>query len=340
MINKGVDATEASNVLQYIKDIQNIATTYIDQAVLPFYNQFVIKNINKDSAEYQADKPIVFNFGGIDYTYLYNKTCDQARNVDFGLYEREENSISLVKDIFKATVKVNGKEQDYFYQKRDNGATELQALLNEYTGANNVSVLAAYLSGYEVTEMNNTYMVTIGDKTYYIDKTPGDGGKLIVMGDEDSFNVSIRTSDYALDRSAYQNGFSYNRELRKSEYLYNENDAYGTGSTKDLQVYVTYKIKLQNSGAYNVKIDEVVDHYDSKMYSFDGVLSGNVYTPVEYDEYDGNGNKIGSHHNTYAASSVDYEGNVKNQHDINIRTTSITGRNTKISNDYDELYLS
>ena len=340
MIGKGVSTSEATNVVQYIKDIQNIAYTYVDKTVLPFYDQFVIKNINKDSAEYQADSPKVFNFGGINYTYLYNKTCDQARNVDFGLYERDENSISLVKDIFKATVKVNGKEQDYFYQGRDNGATELQALLNKYTGANNVSALAAYLKDYAVTEMNNTYMVTIGDKTYYIDKTPGDDGKLIVMGDEDSFNVSIRTSDYALDRSAYQNGFSYNRELRKSEYLYNENDAYGTGSAKDLQVYVTYKIKLQNSGAYNVKIDEVVDHYDSKMYSFDGVLSGNVYTPVEYDEYDGNGNKIGSHHNTYAASSVDYEGNVKNQHDINIRTTSITGRNTKISNDYDELYLS
>lgn len=341
MINKGVDATEASNVLQYIKDIQNIATTYIDQAVLPFYDQFVIKNINKDSAEYQADKPIVFNFGGIDYTYLYNKTCDQARNVDFGLYEREENSISLVKDIFKATVKVNGKEQDYFYQKRDNGATELQALLNEYTGANNVSALAAYLSGYEVTEMNNTYMVTKDGKTYYIDKTPGDDGKLIVMGDSDSFNVSIRTSDYALDRSAYQGDYTYNRELRKSEYLYNENDAYGNNSTaKDLQVYVTYKIRLQNSGAYNVKIDEVVDHYDKKMYSFDGTLSGNTYTPVEYDEYDGDGNKIGSHHNTYAASSVDFKGNVKNQHDINVRTTSITGRNTKISDEYDELYLT
>ena len=341
MLNKGVSETEARSVVQYIKDIQNIAYTYVDKTVLPFYDQFVIKNINKDSAEYQADSPKVFNFGGIDYTYLYNKTCDQARNVDFGLYERDENSISLIKDIFKATVKVNGKEQDYFYQGRDNGATELQALLNNYTGANNATALSQYLTGYAVTEMDNTYMVTKDGKTYYIDKTPGDDGKLMVIGDNDSFNVSIRTSDYALNRNAYKNDYTYAREIRKSEYLYNENDAYGNNSAaKDLQVYVTYKIKLQNSGSYNVKIDEVVDHYDSKMYSFDGVLSGNTYTPVEYDEYDGDGNKIGSHHNTYAASSVDFNGNVRNQHDINIRTTSITGRNTKISNEYDELYLT
>jgi len=55
------------------------------------------------------------------------------------------------------------------------------------------------------------------------------------------------------------------------------------------------------------------------MYSFDGTLSGDTYTPVEYDEYDGDGKKIGSHHNTFAASSVDFNGNVKNQHDINNR---------------------
>ncbi len=341
MLSKGVNETEARNVVTYIQDIQNIAYTYVDKTVLPFYDQFIIKNINKDSAEYQTDQPKVFNFGGINYTYLYNKTCDQARNTDFGLYERDENSISLIKDIFKVTVKVNGKSQDYFYQKRDNGAIELQALLNNYNGANNVSALAQYLVGYSVNEMNNTYMVAKDGRTYYVDKTPGDDGKLIVMGDEDSFNVSIRTSDYALDGKTYQNDFAYTREVRKSEYLYNENDAYGNNSSaKDLQVYVTYKIKLQNSGAYNVKIDEVVDHYDSKMYTFDGVLSGDTYTPVEYDEYDANGNKVGSHHNTYAASSVDFNGNVKNQHDINIKTTSITGRNTKISNDYSELYLS
>jgi len=72
--NAGVSSTETTNVVAFIKDVMNYAWTYVDNQVLPYYNQFVIRDINTSSADYQAAQPKVFNFGGVDYTYLYNKT--------------------------------------------------------------------------------------------------------------------------------------------------------------------------------------------------------------------------------------------------------------------------
>ena len=54
---------------------------------------------------------------------------------------------------------------------------------------------------------------------------------------------------------------------------------------KLLLLFFTLLLPLvANADAYNVKIDEVVDHYDKKMYSFDGKLNGDTYKQYEYNE--------------------------------------------------------
>ncbi len=55
----------------------------------------------------------------IGYPYLYNSKSDQSRNVDFGINQRDTADLALQKDVYKATVRVNGKTQTYMYNNKD-----------------------------------------------------------------------------------------------------------------------------------------------------------------------------------------------------------------------------
>lgn len=55
----------------------------------------------------------------IGYEYLYTPSRDQSRNVDFGLNARDTADLAIQKDVYKATVRVNGKTQTYMYNNKD-----------------------------------------------------------------------------------------------------------------------------------------------------------------------------------------------------------------------------
>jgi len=55
----------------------------------------------------------------IGYPYLYNSKSDQSRNVDFGINQRDTADLALQKDVYKATVRVNGKTETYMYSNKD-----------------------------------------------------------------------------------------------------------------------------------------------------------------------------------------------------------------------------
>ena len=55
----------------------------------------------------------------IGYPYLYNSSSDQSRNVDFGINQRDTADLAIQKDVYKATVRVNGKTQTYMYNNKD-----------------------------------------------------------------------------------------------------------------------------------------------------------------------------------------------------------------------------
>ena len=59
----------------------------------------------------------------------------------------------------------------------------------------------------------------------------------------------------------------YQRAINESEYLYNGSD-YGLDDTRNLQVFVTYKIIVANNGAVPVRINEITDYYDSFYLQF------------------------------------------------------------------------
>ena len=123
-------------------------------------------------------------------------------------------------------------------------------------------------------------------QTYKYDRKDSDGEETGVSLDEDgNWSVEVRQSDVL-----YNGGYTYNREIRRSEYLYDGTvysaDAGGT-SAKDLRIFVTYKITIRNlSEALDVALNEVVDYFDASEYVFDGKLNGTVYTPNEYSDFE------------------------------------------------------
>ena len=75
---------------------------------------------------YIPNPPITINvefdstsIGGTEYKYLYTEKWNQAANVNLGLFARQENDLALQKDVYKATVMVNGQKQEYKYNKKE-----------------------------------------------------------------------------------------------------------------------------------------------------------------------------------------------------------------------------
>ena len=113
------------------------------------------------------------------------------------------------------------------------------------------------------------------------------------VDDNGSWSIAIRAAD-----ELYNGQYTYQREVRKSEYLYNAASV-GDDSAKDLKVYVTYRIAVKNLGDVDDTVNEVVDYYDDSQYEFDGVLNGDTYVSNSYNEYDTNGNVAKTYSNTY-----------------------------------------
>lgn len=196
-------APEAKDIKQYIMDCMIESKT---PQTYPVYDTFVTEDLKNPPAKKQQ-----YKIGELSFEFLYTKESDQSRYVDFGVYRRETLELALQKDLYKATVQINGKSHEYIYNKK----TE--------------------------AELKN--------RDWYIE---------------------LRPSDYLY------NGGIYNRALRKSEYLYdgsiyndlaNLQDA--NNENKNLQVYVTYRIAVLNrSQSLKATINEIVDYYDKKQYTF------------------------------------------------------------------------
>lgn len=106
----GVGNTDTNGVVQYIRDCMITAVT----RNLPDFTRFVLKDINNPGNQKET-----VSAAGKKWDALYTANSDQSRNVDFGIYLRDTADLAIQKDVYKATVKVNGKTQDYIYNSKD-----------------------------------------------------------------------------------------------------------------------------------------------------------------------------------------------------------------------------
>ena len=104
----GVDGGEINSVWSYMMDtlIKSKTLSY------PKQNQFVLDDLDSPP----GGQP-TYSVGTV-YTYLYTQVSDQSRNVDFGVKLRQVADLWLSKDVYTATVLVNGKEHVYKYNKK------------------------------------------------------------------------------------------------------------------------------------------------------------------------------------------------------------------------------
>lgn len=124
----------------------------------------------------------------------YTPGQEEIKNINLGLYEREQPDIALVKDLYNVNVAINGYNHIYEYANRFNNQGEY-----------------------------------------------GDG-----------FNVGVKFGN------KYGN-MSYTRAIYEADKEYTSSD-----KSKELKVYVTYKISMKNeSSNLQVQVNSIVDYYDS-----------------------------------------------------------------------------
>ena len=150
--------------------------------------------------------------------------------VNQGLWRRQEVDLALEKDIYKATVKINGKTEVYDYDSYGHGVitpSEISSLKKEYT--------------------HNGVFDEAGFKEAL--------NKLFTDTARERWDIHLRMADYA---NYYEP--VHNRAIYRADYEYVSQPG-RTGAPLD--VYITYKISVKNQSQTVLgQVLEVVDYYD------------------------------------------------------------------------------
>lgn len=222
--------------------------------------------------------------------YLYNKRTDTAYlyyglyksggkadqlNVNLGIKARPTFDLALYKDVYKATLNINGKQEVYTYDARKDWE--------------NKGFGYGVKEDYYIKSLRNYYIY--GEKDGNIER---DGEKYSIINSLDaSKEVANRgngqhgegeyTHEYRTEEIV--NGNNTNYDWLNDSYestLYGDRKGYAwrkinhnlTDVNDKLQIHVTYKIAIRNQSSVVGAITEIVDYYDSK-YEFKGAYVGN-----------------------------------------------------------------
>lgn len=167
--------------------------------------------------------------------------------INQGLWRRQEVDISLRKDVYKATLTVNGKTETYKYNSRSQVTAdqmkkliELKKAYDAVKGQNNEAEAKASneYSNY-LNSLSNTY-----------------------------WDIQAKIVNY----DNYY-GEKYYRELYESDYNFSGN------GKNELEAYITYQITVRNnSESILASVNEIVDYYDKVNYDFVPNKSWAMYT--------------------------------------------------------------
>ena len=185
------------------------------------HGQITIQN---GTPVYIPNPPITINvefdstsIGGTEYKYLYTEKWNQAANVNLGLFARQQSDVTVEKDVYQATVMVNGQRHVYTYNKKDadsdgiwtvnlraadvlyNGDAvydrEVRASDYLYTSTNNVANLQIYVT-YKIIVLNQgTVDTKIDEIVDYYDADNYEFDGTLTGGAGSEYDITKRT-DY------------------------------------------------------------------------------------------------------------------------------------------------
>ena len=96
--------------LEKDKPINNVYERYLIQSDTAGY---ILQGTGDDSIVIGTD----INGDALTYKDIHEGSIDEITNINLGLYERVQPDVRLQKDVYSATVSVNGKSYDYMYNK-------------------------------------------------------------------------------------------------------------------------------------------------------------------------------------------------------------------------------
>ena len=226
-------------------------------------DEIYLKMAPKDSMEYKMlmfiedtkIKAYSMNFQEKEF-YPINKEKNE-QYINLGLWRRQKTNLSLQKDIAFAATTINDKMEVYEYNKRKS---------QEYTKE-------------EQDEIN-----IINEKIRKGTWTKDDLARLQEIDKLHNWQIEVRLKEINGD---YYYSKNYARELYDADYKFIGEKSNRVNNSKNLELYITYKIAVHNSsqGIAN-SVMEVVDYYD-KDYTYINDLSWIMYDDVSFssEEY-------------------------------------------------------
>ena len=292
LAGQGVGSKEIENIIKFMRHCMITSTTHVKDplgnfkcdgqtnVVYPVYNRFVLEDEANPPAKVET---IILD---VTYYYLYTKLSDQSRYVDYGINARVNTNLVLQKDVYKATVFLNGQKEEYMYGQQ-----------GQLDGA-----------GVWVVRQRASNVLYNGVHSY---------------------RKYVKASDLLMDAEAtYENLFD------------------GNQAVKNLDVLVTYRIDVANTGDTIASVDEIVDYYDANNYIFDGSLSGDTYNPTVYTNYKetGAGEVENYYINSYQDVAKATSGDKNMKSDIKISAKSSQHKNheaiTGANYNYQPIYIT
>ena len=278
-----VGTTDVNGVIQFIRDcmIDAVTTTF------PVYDQFVIEDIDHPESQPQTETA-----AGRTWNSLYITSCDQSRNVDFGINERDTADLALQKDVYKATVRINGKTQTYMYDNKNvdedgNWDIEIRLADQSYSGLYNGETRYTR----EIRNSEYLYDGTIYDATETQNGEPSDRDlrvyityRIVVRNQSQTYDTAVNeivdyfdADEYMFDGTLNESNNTYSNNSYSdfehsnvTSYIGNRNGDY----IAPLTVRTTTSIENGRSDTY------IGSDYDSDTTESDGDSTDNSKSPI------------------------------------------------------------
>ena len=242
-----------------------------------------IKNADGDDSNY--------NFSSESIPYTFENILEMFNNVDLNLKEYNDEFWNK----FEANMISNGINKNTAHKIReyvqdsiilaDTPATYSEANIKEIKPGNK-NTIKSVSAGLALREIND---LAITNEVYKVTQIVN--GKIkedIHNNKEEIYDVSQR-----IKNNLYNGNDSQTRKLFKSDYLYNGSDI-EEDENRNLQVFVTYKTRIKNTGRVSAKINSIANYYDSNFY--ENIVSINDLDVFKNNSFIGDGqyNRIGN----------------------------------------------